>query len=212
MKSYASIIGFTAVTVAIILIMAPGFATLLGGSSDAKASTYNEQNSTSTQYLTISLAGTQYSGAVTSDVTCHTVIVIDDTGRTVNYIPDYSDSVIVSAVTHPVTKIVEFDVTVAPPTGSSMPTYTLDLNVDDASNMNGTFYLSYWTTPNDDTTRHNIPFPTSPTSGVSIPGLSTGSLKICLYVNVGTGQLISQPLKPLDDVSFIFTTTVGAGS
>ena len=172
MKTYAIMLGATAVAVAVLLV-APGFSTLLGGSSDAKAGTYNEQNSSSTQYLTISLGGTQYSGAVVADVSCHSVIEIGVNGRTVRYIPDYTESITVSAVTHAVTKIVQFDVTVSPSTGSGITNYTLDLNVDDQTKMHGTFYLSYWTDPDDDSTRVDMSFPTS---GVSISNLPVGDL------------------------------------
>ena len=205
MRPYIVLVGVTVAAVAVLLV-SPGFATLLGGPFDGKANTYNEENSTSMQYLTISLGETQYSGAVTSDVTCHTVIVVDDSGRTTKYVPDYTDTVTVSAVSYRVTEIVQFDVTAVPSAGSGVTDYSLELGVDDSSKMHGTFYLSYWTDPEDDQTRVSMAFPTS---GVTIPSLPVGTIKICLYVNVGTDEapyLNSLPQKPLDDVAFTFAT------
>ena len=204
MKPYIVLAGVT-VAVAAVLIMTPGFATMLGGSFDGKANTYNEENSTSMQYITLTLGGTQISGAVTSDVTCHTVIETGDAGRTVKYIPDYTGTITVSAVEYRVTEIVQFDVTAAPSAGSGITNYSLDLGVDNSSNMHGTFYLSYWTDPEDDETRVNMVFPTS---GATIPSLPVGTIKICLYVNVGTDEapyLNSLPQKPLDNVAFTFS-------
>ena len=203
MKPYIVLVGVTALAVAVVL-MAPGFATMLGGSFDGKANTYNEENSTSMQYITLTLGGTQISGAVTSDVACHTVIVTGDDGRTVKYVPDYTDTITVGLTEYRVTEIVQFDLTATPSAGSGVTQYSLDIGVDDSSKMHGTFYLSYWTDPEDDQTRENMVFPTS---GVSISGLPVGTIKICLYVNVGTDEapyLNSLPSKPLDDVAFTF--------
>ena len=219
MKMETAIVGATIAAVAVILL-APGFATYLGVGSDSKASTYNEENSSSTQYITISLGGSQYSGAVTSDVPCHTVIQIDGNSRVTKYYPDYdSDPVTVAGVDHYVTKIVEFDVTVTPPSGSSLPAYTLNIDADDTTKMHGSFYLSYWTDPDDTTTRHNEPFPKSPsTTGISITGLTTSSLKICMYVNIDSllvdngseEPYLSSLPTPLDDVAFVFTAGVSS--
>jgi len=205
MKPYIAIAGLTAIAVTAVLL-APGFATVLGGPFAGNANTYNQENMASMQYLTITLGETQYSGAVTSDVKCHTVIYVGEEGRTAKYVPDYTDTVTVSAVQYSVTNIAQFDVTVVPSAGSDITHYTLDIGVDDSSDMHGTFYLSYWTDPEDDETRVNIAFPTS---GVSISNLPVGTLKICLYVNVGTDQppyLNSLPSTPLDNVAFTFST------
>ena len=166
--------------------------------------TYNEGNSADLKYITIGLGDTQYSDAVDSHVTYHTVTVIDNDGRSVRYVPDHTGTVTVSAVEYQVTEVVQFDISVTADT-VAIPEYTLSVTVDDSSKMTGTFIASYWTDPSDDGTRVNVLFPAA---GIQVGDLTSSSIKLCLFVSAS--ESVSEPAEPLDDIAFKFRTTVGA--
>ena len=181
-----------------ILIIQAGYA-FAGGSR-----TYNEGNSADLKYITIGLGESQYSDAVDSHITYHTVTVIDNEGRSVRYVPDHTGTITVSAVSYSVTEVVQFDITVAADT-VAIPEYTLSVTVDDPSKMHGTFIASYWTDPSDDATRVNVLFPSG---GIEVGDLTTASIKLCLFVSAEESP--SEPDKPLDDIAFKFRTSVEA--
>ena len=105
-----------------------------------------------------------------------------------------------------VTEVVEFDLTVTVENSDTIPAYTLYVTVDDPSKLSGTFFASYWTDPGNDNTRTDIPFPTG--TGIEIGGLSSASIKLCLYVHCEESP--SEPDKPVEDAAFKFRVTAGA--
>ena len=188
--------------IALALIAVLLFQTAYAYSGDAR--TYSEGNESEVQYISVSLDGTQYSSAVTSDVTYHTITVIDAGGRSVRYVPDHSGSITVSETTYPVTEIVQFDLTLATKGSDPIPEYTLYLTVDDPLKFTGTFIASYWTDPEDDATRVDVIFPVN--TGIQITDLTVASMKICLFVSMTESAV--EPAKPLADAAFKFRTAV----
>jgi len=184
----------TAVALAVVLIN-------IGYSFTGDARTYNEGNANDSRFITISLGDTQYSSAVTSEMTYHTEILIDSEGRTVMHIPEHETTITVNAVTYDVTEVVQFDISLGKQGSDPMPTYSLSVSVDDTDKMNGTFFVSYWTDPSNDATRVNAAFPGS----IQIDDLTTQSIKFCLYVHAETTA--DEPEPPLDDIAFKFRAT-----
>lgn len=177
------------------MLILPGFATLNG-------STYNENNSTDVRYITIALGENQYSSAVTSEMKYHTVTEITTSGRSVQYVPDYDSTITVSAVDHKVMEVVTFNISLD--ASDVIPSYGLHINVDVPSRMSGTFYLKY--TISDVST--NIPF--VPADGVTISPLTAASITLTLYVHADDLALNEEPVKPLNNVAFIFRAEVSS--
>ena len=92
LRAVAAVAVSVAVIVTVtVLFITPGYASLLGD-------TYNENNSSDVEYITISLGENQYSGAVTSEIKYHTLTEIGDGGRVIQYVPEYEETITVSEV------------------------------------------------------------------------------------------------------------------
>ena len=193
------LIALTAAVLAALVAVHAGYAFI----GDARS--YNEGNSTDVQYITVALGDTQYSSAVTSEITYHTEIIINQSGRTITYIPEHTGTITADAVTYPVTEVVQFDLSIASDSPGPLPSYSLSVTVDDASKMYGTSIASYWTDPSNDGTRTDVLFPAA---GIVVNSLTSASIKLCLFVS--TEDTTEAPDKPLDDIAFKFRTTTGA--
>ena len=195
MKATSVLAGITAVMLAVALIN-------VGYAYTGEARTYNTGDTNDSVFITVALGDSQYSSAVTSEITYRSDIMIDENGRTMQFIPDHKTSIDVGGAI-PVTEVVQFDLTVSKQGSDPMPTYSLTVGVDDTDKMTGTFYISYWIDPSDDNTRVNAAFPGT----ITINGLTTQSIKLCLFVHADV--TIGEPEPPLDDIAFKFRTTVG---
>ena len=176
-----------------VLLVMPGYASLMGG-------TYNEDNSTDVRYITISLGENQYSGAVTSTIKYHTVTEIGDGGRTIQYVPDYEDTITVSDVDYDVTEVVVFNISLD--TSDVIPTYNLHISVDDATKMTGTFFIKY----RIGAVNTNVAF--SPSTGITINSLTADSIEVTMYVHSADISPGNEPVPPLDDIAFVFRAEV----
>ena len=176
-----------------VLLVMPGYASLMGG-------TYNEDNSTDVRYITISLGENQYSGAVTSTIKYHTVTEIGDGGRTIQYVPDYEDTITVSDVDYDVTEVVVFNISLD--ASDVIPTYNLHISVDDATKMTGTFFIKY----RIGAVNTNVAF--SPSTGNTINSLTADSIEVTMYVHSADISPGNEPVPPLDDIAFVFRAEV----
>ena len=191
-------IAFGLVAIGVVLMMVGA-----GYAFSADARTYNQGNTNDMQFIAIGLGDTQYSSAVDSSIVYRCDILVDENGRSGVYVPQHDKTITVDAVTYKVTEVVQFDIALSRQGTDPMPTYSLTVSVDDTDKMNGTFFVSYWTDPNNDATRVNAAFPGT----ITISGLTTQSIKLCLYVHAE--QSLTEPEPPLDDIAFKFRTTVG---
>ena len=198
MKS-SILVAVAVATVAALVAIQAGYAF----TGDSK--TYNGGNTDDVQYISVSLGDGQYSSAVNSEIKYHTEIMIDQSGRTVTYIPEHTGKITIETTDYPVTQVVQFDISVASDPPGPLPSYSLSVTVDDSSKMHGTFIASYWTNPSDDDTRTDVLFPAG---GIQVNNLTTAFIKLCLFVS--TEESDTEPAKPLDDIAFKFTTTEGA--
>ena len=195
-RTVAALAIFIAASTALaVLLILPGYASLTG-------STYNEDNSADVKYITISLGENQYSGAVTSSIEYHTITEIDDSGRTVQYVPDYDNSITVSAVNYDVAEVVVFNISLD--ASDVIPTYNLHISVDDASKMSGTFFIKY----KIGNVSTNIAFP--PSDGITINTLTADSIELTLYVHANSLSVNEEPVVPLNNVSFVFRAEVAS--
>ncbi len=186
-----------AAALSIMLIM-PGYANLTGGS-------YNEHNSTDVRYISVSLGESQYSSAVSSTMGYHTEIDIDSGGRTVTYVPEHDETITVSETEIEVKEVVTFNISMN--ASDVIPTYTLHIEVDDATKMTGTFYIKYTV----GAVSTNMAF--DPSTGVSFSPQTAepapaSSLTVTLYVH--SDESSSEPVKPLDNVAFKFRAEVAS--
>ena len=182
----------SAVAIAVLLVM-PGYASLIGN-------TYNENNSSEVRYITIALDEDQYSGAVTSTIKYHTITEIGDGGRAIQYVPEYEDSITVSAVDYDVTEVVVFNISLD--ASDVIPTYNLRISVDDENKMTGTFFIKYTI----GVVSTNVAFP--PSTGITINSLNASSITVTMYVHSAEISPGDEPVPPLNDVSFVFRAEV----
>ena len=182
----------TAAALTVLLVM-PGYASLIGN-------TYNENNSSDVRYITIALDEDQYSGAVTSTIKYHTITEISDSGRMIQYVPEYDSSITVSEVDYDVTEVVVFNISLD--ASDVIPTYNLHISVDDQNKMTGTFFIKYTV----GVVSTNVAFP--PSTGITINSLNASSITITMYVHSAEISPGNEPVPPLNDVSFIFRAEV----
>ena len=196
-RTVAALTVFIAAAVALTLVLIlPGYASLTGSS-------YNEHNSTDVRYITMSLGESQYSSAVSSTMSYHTVIDIDSGGRNVTYVPEHDETITVSETDIEVKEVVTFNISMN--ASDVIPTYTLHIEVDDATKMTGDFYIKYTV----GAVSTNMAF--DPSTGVSFSPQTAepapaSSLTVTLYVH--SDESSSEPVKPLDDVAFRFRAEV----
>lgn len=155
MRAYVALIGATAVVIAVILV-APGFSTLVGSPFNGNARTYNEGSNADMQNITVSVGDQQYSGAITNTVDYHQVTVVDsyaqDT-RTVQYVPTSTGTVIYETNTIEICELGVLDITVtATETPDSCTVYIEPVS----GTMTGTFYLRYWVDPANNLDRESV--------------------------------------------------------
>ena len=187
---------FVAASVSLtLLLILPGYATITG-------STYNEDNNADVRYIAISLGEGQYTDAVTSSIKYHTVTVIDDDVRTVQYVPDYTSIITVSEEDYKVTEVVTYHISLN--ASDVIPTYGLHISVDNPNSMTGTFFIKCQT----GNVIRNYAF--SPTDGIIITPLSAETIELTLYVHAENLAVGEEPTNPLDDTSFKFRAEVAA--
>ena len=177
----------------VVLLVMPGYATIMGN-------TYNEDNSATVRYITVSLGNDQYSEAVSSTIKYMTRTEITDSGRTVQYVPDHEDHITVNAVTYDVTEIVTFEITLD--TSKVILPYNLQISVDDPSKMTGDFYIKV----TDEYGSVNYVFPTN--TGITLSNLSVDNLEVTFFVHAVQPAIGIEPDPPLDDVAFKFRAEV----
>ncbi len=114
---------------------------------------------------------------MTSEIEYISDILIDGNGRSGVYMPVHDETITVDEVTYDVKEVVQFDISVSKQGSDPMPTYSLSVSVDDAANMHGAFFVSYWRNPADDSSCVDASF--DPASGITLANITKQSIKFC---------------------------------